>query len=237
MPVTLRTESDLRGFTEQRSLLSAFYAGFMLMLCMVAAGLFLALRDLVYLLYVGYIASQTLAFAVLLSSLYRLLWPESPYLQNHLYFFTQAMSLAFGTAFFRSFMDLAERRPRLNTFVISVSILSLIIAVGTLFSGQSVWFSRSLSVIYMLWIPVFLFMTMRHIEPGRFDMWMFTLIWGAVYIAGILYMLAAASIIPFHAFFFYGPTAFFPLDAIFFVISLYKRYRAIENAREPCPFL
>ncbi|HNJ04919.1 MAG TPA: 7TM-DISM domain-containing protein, partial [Leptospiraceae bacterium] len=35
MPVTLRTESNLRGFTERRTFLSALYAGFTLMLCLV----------------------------------------------------------------------------------------------------------------------------------------------------------------------------------------------------------
>lgn len=231
MPVTLRTESNLRGFTERRTFLSAIYAGFTVMLCLVAFGLFLALRDFVYLLYVGYVASQTLAFAALFSSFYRLLWPESSYIQNHLYFFAQALSLAFGTSFFRAFTDLAERRPRLNILVTSVTVLSLIIAIGTLFSAQNVIFSRSLTVIYLLWIPIFLFLTMRQIEPGRIDMWMFAFVWGAVYLAGILYMLSAARILPFHSLFFYGQTAFFPFDALFFILSLYRRYRTMESAR------
>lgn len=231
MPVTIRSESNLREFTERRTYISALYAGFTVMFCLVAVVVFLALRDIVYLLYVGYIATQTLAFAALFSSFYRLLWPESPYVQNHLYFFAQALSLGFGTAFFRVFMDLSERKPRLNLVVTSVSVLSFLIAAGTLFSDQNVWFSRSLTVIYLLWIPTFLVMTMRQIEPGRIDMWMFALVWGAVYIAGILYMLSAARIIPFHPLFFYGPTAFFPFDAAFFVLSLYQRYRNLETAR------
>lgn len=231
MPVTVRTETNLRDFTERRTYLSALYAGFTLMLCLVALVIFLALRDFVYLLYAGYIASQTVAFAVLFSSFYRLLWPESPYIQNHLYFLAQAISLAFGTAFFRVFMDLAERRPRLNSVVMSVTVLSLIIAACTLFSTQNVLFSRSLTLIYLFWIPIFLAFTLHQIEPHRIDMWIFALVWGAVYIAGILYMLAAARIIPFHAFFFYGQTALFPFDAVFFVLSLYKRYRNIEASR------
>lgn len=231
MPVTIRSESNLREFTERRTYISALYAGFIVMFCLVALVVFLALRDIVYLLYVGYIATQTLAFAALFSSFYRLLWPESPYIQNHLYFLAQALSLGFGTAFFRVFMDLAERRPRLNIVVTSVSVLSFLIAIGTLFSDQNVWFSRSLTVIYLLWIPTFLVMTMRQIQPGRFDMWIFALVWGAVYVAGILYMLSAARIIPYHPLFFYGPTAFFPFDAAFFVLSLYQRYRNLEMER------
>ncbi len=54
---------------------------------------------------------------------------------------------------------------------------------------------------------------------------------GAVYAAGILYMLCAARIIPYHALFFYGQTALFPFDAVFFVLTLYQRYKNIETSR------
>ncbi|MBL8020702.1 MAG: helix-turn-helix domain-containing protein [Leptospirales bacterium] len=191
----------------------------------------MALRDFVYLLYAAYITLQAIAFAALFSSFYRLLWPEIPYIQNHLYFFAQAMSLATGTAFFRVFMDLPTRKPGVSNFVLGVSIVSFLIAFGTLLSSQNVIFSRSLTAIYFLWIPVFLVLTIGEITRGRVDMWMFMLVWGAVYLAGILYMLSSAGIIPYHGLLFLGPTILFPFDAVFFLVTLYQRYRSIESAR------
>ncbi|MCE9598937.1 MAG: helix-turn-helix domain-containing protein [Spirochaetia bacterium] len=231
MPVTFRSESNLRSFTEQRTYLSAAYAGFICMLALAAILVYITLRDIVYIYYAGYITFQTLAFASFFSSFYRLLWPESPYIQNHLYFFAQATSLALGAAFFRVFMDLPIRTRYASAVVLSIIALSIMVAVGSLFSTHKIFFSTSVTVLYFLWIPIFLALTVRELRWDRIDICIFGAVWGAIYIAGILHMLMIARVLPYSNVLFYGPTVLLPLDAIFFVVSLYQRYQKVALAR------
>ncbi|TGL36802.1 helix-turn-helix domain-containing protein [Leptospira koniambonensis] len=232
IPITILSEEEARDRTNDRTMFSSFYAGFMLAICLFSLFFFYTLKDQIYLWYGGYIFCVTLNFSLVYSSAPRIIWPESPYWINHGIFFSQALTLFFGVAFFREFVDLKTFFPRIDKIAVALLIFSLISSIASVLSDWNRLFSRGFSLIYMIWLPAFLIVTIRMLIQGQNHLLTFIITWGAFYSAAFVYILWIMQVLPPNPLFLYLPAWALPLEVIFFAASIYQRYKNLDLVRK-----
>ncbi|TGK02019.1 helix-turn-helix domain-containing protein [Leptospira selangorensis] len=232
IPFFILSEEEVRNKTNDRTMYTSFYAGFMLAICLFSLFFFFTLNDQIYLWYGGYIFFVTMNFSLMYSSAPRILLSETPYWLNHGFFFSQALTLFFGVAFFREFVDLRSYYPRFDKIAIAILIFAALSSIASVLSDWNQLFSGVFSLIYMIWIPAFLIVTIRMLIQGQKHLLTFVITWGTFYSAAFVYILWITRVLQPNPIYFYLPVWALPLEVIFFAASIYERYKSIDSRRK-----
>ncbi|MCG8611636.1 MAG: diguanylate cyclase [Pseudomonadales bacterium] len=217
------------AFFEDDARNSWFQGGFFGALIIIAVYnllLFLGLRDVVYLFYVGYVVCMALFSAGIGGWAYQYLWPEEQLWNDRILLFVLTLTLFFGMAFSARFVVrfLSDRVNRLQSIAIAVSavlvVLSLLIDYAQLIQWVVVF-----SVAVSAW-AIFLGVVAwyRKIPAARW----YTLSWGILACGVLLLGLSKYGFLPSNRFTNYAIQIGILLEVILLSFALAER---IANER------
>lgn len=129
----LLEESEFHHDDQQKSLLAGLYFGVLVALLIFNLLIFVSVRDVSYLWYVGYLGFILLFLFAYSGLTYRYLWPENPGWANRSTYFALMTSMALGLGFTRSMFNLTELFPILSSFLKSTGMAIALLAVFGLF--------------------------------------------------------------------------------------------------------
>lgn len=136
VPLKLWTEASLHQHDEVLYSLHALYFGMLLALGLYNLLVYLALRDDVYLAYVGYLSGMAVALLGMLGLGHQFLWPALPWLADKAVLLGFSVSGMFGALCAGGFLDTRLWAPRLDR-------LFKVIGLGFLFTTTGVLFEDS----------------------------------------------------------------------------------------------
>jgi PAS domain S-box-containing protein len=127
----------------------SLYFGLLIGLLLYNLLLFVSVREVGYLIYVGFVAAMALGQAALTGVGAQFLWPEWTWLNNVLPVVALSCSAVFGLQFARHFLSSAARLPRLDPFMLAqIAGWSLAALSGLVLSySVAVWIVTAMAVL------------------------------------------------------------------------------------------
>lgn len=129
MPVMLWDELAFHKAQRTSALIHGLFYGILLLMAFYNLCLFISVRDLNYLLYVGYTLSISLLQSTMIGDAPVYLWGEYPFLNEHLVPTSIALTAAFIIFFSHRVLDLTTITPRISRFVKMLGYAQLILIV------------------------------------------------------------------------------------------------------------
>ena len=102
---------------------NGLYFGVLFALIVFNLFIFISVRDISYLWYVGYLGFITLFFLAYSGFTFQYLWPNSTYLANKITFIALFLSFASGLLFNRSMLNIEEISPPLSSLMLWTALL------------------------------------------------------------------------------------------------------------------
>lgn len=185
LPIRLWQPDELLHQLSREDQTHALYYGIMLTICLFVLVVLIALREKIYLYYL----LATLSFLLMVASLrgitYPVLWPDSPFLQNHSILAAVPLAAIFILLFSASFLRLRTFRRRLYRVTQVALAANLFALAGTVLLpyNTSIWLSVSIA------LPTSLLLTLigpwlwlhKHPQAGTY-----TLAWGALTLGSMI---------------------------------------------------
>ena len=157
LPVTLWSEAGLRDRDQRALPLFGLFFGVLLVMCVYNLILFLSMREVSYLYYVGYVFFMAWWIASLLGLTFQHVWPASPGL-NHVTLIAFSFSSAtFALVFARRFLRTAQHAPRLDKVMVGLAAVFVVDMILTSLGWIDLRTSNRLaSPLALLWIILLL---------------------------------------------------------------------------------
>jgi len=146
VPLTLWDPLAFAEHINGKQLGLGVYYGSMLVMVFYNLFLFFSIRDRVYLFYVTYIASFILTQMALDGLAFEYLWPESPTIANKGISFLVLMVNLAAAFFWRSFLNIKTRAPRLYTIANGIIFFAFVGIISTFFLTYSITIRYAIAV-------------------------------------------------------------------------------------------
>lgn len=186
-----------------------------------------------FLLYAGYVFSQTMWINANHGNAFHFFWPESIWWQSRANLFFVALAIPLSFQFARVFLGTRRHAPVIDKVFLFFSLISAMCAIGVLVTTTNRFFSGVNSVIYLIAVPLFLFAGIRiYFKVGR-QVLFFVMSWSIFFIVGYPFAAYLAGIIPYSPVVKYGLVFALPVDLFFLLFNLFQKYRdQIEERSE-----
>lgn len=132
VPVALWSPHAFHEYERNDYLAQAGYFGMAVAMVLFNLLLFIALRDVIHLWYVLFVASVLLTLAALSGMAHEFLWPEAMRWSNSSVFVGFALSIAAILQFMRAMLETSKRMPRLDRLVLLLVGIHLLLVIGLL---------------------------------------------------------------------------------------------------------
>ncbi|UDL05557.1 EAL domain-containing protein [Marinobacter sp. CA1] len=177
VPIRLWGQSEVFEAIGQEDRLHNLYYGVLLTVICFNLFIFLALREVTYLLYTLSAASYLFLLSTLRGVPFQLLWPDHPLLHNLTVLLSVPAAMLFTLMFVRAFLKLPQNAPRLDLVVRSLVIFNVISFAGAF----ALDYNTSIRLSVALAIPSCLMLTV--IGPiqwlrGNPQAGFYTIAWG-----------------------------------------------------------
>jgi adenylate cyclase len=193
--------------------------------------IFFSLREATYLFYCLYIASFALTAATLNGSGYQLLWPQSPWMQNHAFPIFASAAMTHGIVFVALFLNLrALKRPLYLTAVVLAAVpAALFLLAFVLHPAKLVRATNAFGVPWVLFIlSSAIYALWKGYKPARY----FLLAWVMMLLGTVVFTLTTNGILPPNPVFlnamFFGSA----LEVILLSLALADRINALKAEKE-----
>ena len=183
VPLRLWTEASLHQHDEVLYSLHALYFGMLLALGLYNLLVYLALRDDVYLAYVGYLSGMAVALLGMLGLGHQFLWPALPWLADKAVLLGFSTSGMFGALCARGFLDSKLWAPRLDRGFKLIGFAFLLTTTGVLFEDSRP-FAIAVAALAPLSALVMAFGGLLALRAGRQGALVFVLAFG-MFILGV----------------------------------------------------
>ena len=231
LPISVGTPLSLFNTSVLKNLASGVYIGIMFAMMLYNLFIFLSVRDKSYLYYTVYIIFILLTQTTLQGYPFQFLWPDIPWIAIHGPFIFPALVGIAALEFFKEFLRLKTRTPKLN-MVSNVFIVIYIAAVTVGISGfygvgyQIIEINAGLVSIYML-ILSFKIYFKGHTEARFF------LVGWAVFLTGIcIFVLKDFDILPYNNFTRYTMHFGSGIEVILLSFALADRINILKQEKE-----
>lgn len=183
VPLRLWTEASLHQHDEVLYSLHALYFGMLLALGLYNLLVYLALRDDVYLAYVGYLSGMAVALLGMLGLGHQFLWPALPWLADKSVLLGFSVSGMFGALCARGFLDTMRWAPRLDRVFKLIGFIFLLTTTGVLFEDSRP-FAIAVAALAPLSALMMAFGGLLALRAGRQGALLFVLAFG-MFILGV----------------------------------------------------
>ncbi len=138
LPLTLWNAKQFALIDQDEQLIKILYYGMLLLLMIYNLFLFLSIRELPYLFYVGLVGSVMVLMAGTHGYLYQYVYPESPYIQNMSMLLAAPGVCLFASLFASHFLRLRDTAPRLYMLLSGFALVFITSMVGAFFLSYHV---------------------------------------------------------------------------------------------------
>ena len=228
LPLTLRSEAAYREHVGGDALAQGLYFGSVLSLVLYNLFLFVGTREKVYGLYAATIASYVGSQLAIHGVGTQRLWGQWPGVNDGLATAFSAGFCLFGTPFFRSVLDLDERRPR-----VAKALGRLMPAIGACivlvpFLPNHIM-ARMTAVLAIAWAPTMFALSAREAMRGDRVAVAVTLAWLSLLGGLVLYAMRLVGLMPTNALTVYATQVGSVLEAILLSFALAGRLKRLQH--------
>ncbi|MCA0394752.1 MAG: sensor domain-containing diguanylate cyclase [Proteobacteria bacterium] len=231
VPLHLYTPAAFTEISRDAQLAIGLYYGILLALFFYNLVLWISLRDASYFWYLCHITAFGLVLFTLNGLGFEYLWPDSPWMADHMVPISICLALIAMLQFARTFLELSHRAPRLNLGTIAL------IGFFVLFGIASVWLPYRLStpvasravLLGVLWI---LFTTIQVVRQGYAPAKLLLLAWSMFLLGTAVFTLLAFGMLPKNFATEYGVQIGSALEMLLLSIALGYRYAQLRNENQ-----
>ncbi|RMF16130.1 MAG: diguanylate cyclase [Gammaproteobacteria bacterium] len=195
LPVELWNPSAFDAYTQQVTLINGVYYGFMIVMAIYNLFLFLSVRQVRYLLYVGFICGFSLFQFTMQGFAFQHLWPENVWLNEIALPLGLGATLFFMAQFIRNFLQLKKHEPLGNTLFHLGSLLAAAFMVASPFAEYHTLIVGLIVLALPLNAGALIYGLKRSLSGDRAAQY-FTLAWFASFVGAILLSLSKLDILP-----------------------------------------
>lgn len=193
-PLRVGSIKAFMEFSHKLDFIQGIYFGFMLLIFLYNLFLYLSIREKIYLLYIGYVASITCFMAAIFGYFFEYLWPQSPWI-NQQVVITSGLTMIAATVFTRNFLDTKNTSRWLHgiTHVFLVAGILVVVLIPLNFKIQGLVLAQVallLMSIYYLFLGIYYFS--KGYTPAKF----YLTAWGCLVIGIFFGMLESLDVIP-----------------------------------------
>lgn len=232
-PISLLTREEFERRVELESQIEFAYAGILLPIVALAFLFAAGLRERLYAYYGLYLFFLWLNRNANYGNAFRLLYPEWPWVAEHIVLFTLGCTYLCSLLFFRKFTRLGEFMPLADRITVWLQYMTFVLIALALTAAPRYLLARTYILLYVVSILAFLFviffLVFRH---GQKSLWLFAAGWSIFYLAAVPHILYLLGILPYSIPAAYGPALILPLEALLFAGGLFQRYRAILSEKD-----
>lgn len=193
--------------------------------------IFVSLREPAYVFYCLYIASFALVAATLNGSAFQLLWPESPWLQNHAFPLFANLAMGCGLVFVALFLNLSELNRWLYRIAWGMAAIPLLFFIATLavHPGTMVKATNAFGIPWVLFIlSSGIYAFVRGYKPARY----FLLAWIMMLLGTTVFTLTTRGVLPPNPFLLNGMFFGSALEVILLSLALADRINQLKKDKE-----
>ncbi|MCE9600140.1 MAG: helix-turn-helix domain-containing protein [Spirochaetia bacterium] len=232
-PISVLTREEFERRVELESAIEFGYAGILLPIVALAFLFAIGLRERVYAYYGLYLFFLWLNRNANYGNAFRLLYPDWPWVAEHIVLLTLGCTYVCSLLFFRKFTRLRELMPQADRVAIVLQYVAFLLIPLALTSAPRYLLARTYIFLYVVSILAFLFviffLVFRHNQKS---LWLFAAGWTIFYLAAVPHILYLLGILSYSVPAAYGPALILPLEALLFAGSLFQRYRTILHEKE-----
>ncbi len=232
-PFSVRTREEFERRAELESAVEFAYGGIFLLMVALAFLFAIGLREKVYAWYGLYLFFLWMNRNANYGNSFRLLYPDSPWVAQHVVLFSLGCTYLFSLLFFRKFTRLREFMPRADQVAVFLQYLAILLIPLTLTGAPRYVLARVYIFLYLVSILAFLLVIFRLVfRYGQKSLLLFAAGWTIFYLAAVSHILYLLGILPHSVPVVFGPALILPLEALLFAGGLFQRYRAIVREKE-----
>ncbi|TGL62145.1 helix-turn-helix domain-containing protein [Leptospira ognonensis] len=205
--------------------------GFCAVMFIVSMFYLMAFRLYEFFFYTVYVLTTTLWYNGQFGNSFHSFWPDAIWWQSRSILFFLAIGIAASFQFVRMFLETKTRTPFTDKILMVLGIVGIVSSFFILFTESNTIFSRIISIIYMVSIPLILITGIRIYLKGEKRIQFFLLSWGTYMCAGYSSIFYYLGIIPYSLPVIYGSVFIFPLDLFFLLFNLLQKYQTLAGER------
>ncbi|WP_369602751.1 diguanylate cyclase [Hahella sp. SMD15-11] len=195
LPIRLWNPTAFDAHNQRVILINGIYYGFMIVMAIYNLFLFFSIRQVRYLLYVGFICGFSLFQFTLQGYAFQHLWPENIRLNELALPLSLGATLFFMAQFIRNFLQLKQHAPLGNLFFNLCALIALIILAATPFAEYRILIYGLILLALPLNGGALVYGIKRSLAADRAAQY-FTLAWFSSFVGAILLALSKLEILP-----------------------------------------
>ncbi len=232
-PIIVQTREEFEHRAEMHSATAFSYAGILGVVALGALVFAVGLRESVYAYYAGYVFFIWLNRNANYGNAFSWMYPEAPWIAEHINLFALGLTYLFTLLFFRKFTRLAEFMPRADRAAVLLQYLAIALIPISLTDTPRFILAWTYITLYLISIAAFLAIIFRLLfNYKQRSLHLFAAGWTIFYLAAIPHILYLLNALPYSLPVVFGPALILPLEAMLFLGGLFQRYRAILTEKE-----
>ncbi len=230
-PIYSLSESEFLREILLEAAINWLILGLCLVMFLIALFQFWVFRLPEFILYAGYVLSQTMWINANHGNAFHYFWPEAIWWQSRANLFFVALAIPLSFQFARVFLGTRKHTPVIDKIFLFFSLVSAMCAIGVLVTTTNRFFAGVSSVIYLIAVPLFLIAGIRiYFKVGR-QVLFFVLSWSIFFIVGYPFAAYLAGILSYSPIIKYGLVFALPVDLFFLLFNLFQKYRDLIEER------
>ena len=231
VPLQLYTPSAFTEVSRDAQLAIGLYYGILLALFFYNLVLWISLRDASYFWYLCHISAFGLVLFTLNGLGFEYLWPDSPWMSDHMVPISICLALIAMLQFARTFLELPQRAPRLN--LVTIGLIGFFLVFGV----ASVWLPYRIAtpvasravLVGVVWI---VFASLHVLRRGYTPARLLLLAWSMFLLGTAVFTLLAFGALPKNFATEYGVQIGSALEMLLLSIALGYRYAQLRNENQ-----
>lgn len=231
LPIHLWNEEDFYLHDSKQMQGLGFYFGIMFVMLIYNLFIFISVKDVSYLYYIGYIFGLSGIQLVLTGLGFQYFWSDSPWWQQNLYVIFSSICMSMSLLFAKSFLNIKGLSQKLN------SILKIGAALNFLLLPTIFIFPRNVNIItaIVLSVPSIIvaiyagvFSYLHHYRPARYYLLAFSML----ILSGLFVIMKFLNLIETNFFTDYGLYVGSCLEVVLLSFALASRINTIKREKE-----
>jgi serine phosphatase RsbU (regulator of sigma subunit) len=230
-PMRLWEETSFFNHDSNVLLGLGFYFGIIFVMLFYNFFIFVSVKDISYLFYIGYIFGLMGIQIVLTGLGFQHIWPNYPWFQQHLYVIFSAISMSCSLLFAKSFLNIRQIAPKLEKIMNLLILTNLLLLPGIFFIPHEISIKAALilsfpSLLFSLYSG---FVSLSHnYRPARYYVLAFTLL----IVSSLFVVLKFLNVIESNFLSDYGLYIGSCLEVILLSFALASRINSIKKEKE-----
>ncbi len=231
LPIYLWEEKEYNSFDSLRLQGLGFYFGIMFVMIIYNFFIFISVREISYLYYIGYIFGLSGIQLVLTGIGFQNFWPKHTWFQQNAYVIFSTVCMSMSLLFAKSFLNIKIISKRLNFLINFLVYLNILILISIFLFPRSITIIAGIfisvpSVITAIFCGVFSYLS--HYRPARYYLLAFSML----ILSGLVMIMKFLNLIDSNFFSDYGLFLGSCIEVILLSFALASRINTIKKEKE-----